>query len=153
MSDSVLESIVGDVKSRDVPWFTILADVTKSKRDNENFVTEIHYVKGGKTYESALWLKATAELDAQFLVDLILNILKKNWLNSDHMLSQRYDRASVLCGDGFQAIIQHQQNWSIPYVHCWNHRLYLVVAKAIHDSLVIKQFFDQCFMLYMFLNL
>lgn len=154
LAECVRESIVDDVKGADVPWFTIFADGTKDKRRRENFAIGIRYVKDGKAYESTLCIKTTNELDAQSLAELTLNTLQENGLKSDHLLSQCYDGAPVMSGQwgGLQAIIQQQLNRPIPYVHCCNHRLHLVVVNAINAVPAVKQFFDQCSMLYMFLK-
>lgn len=154
LTDCVRESIVDDVKNADVPWFTILADGTKDKRGRENFALGIRYVKESKAYESTLCIKTTEELDAHSLAELTLNILQESDINTDYLLSQCYDGASVMSGKrgGLQAIMQQKLNRPVPYVHCCNHRLHLVVVKAIHEVSVVKQFFDQCSMLYMFLK-
>ena len=53
---------------------------------------------------------------------------------------------------GVQKKIQETSNKRIPYVHCFNHQLHLVVVhtlKAIDD---VKRFFDTCSSLYNFIR-
>jgi hypothetical protein len=53
---------------------------------------------------------------------------------------------------GVQALLQQRLHRVIPYVHCCNHRLHLVLVKAIKEMSAIRQYFNQCFMLYVFLR-
>lgn len=154
LSECVREKIAEDIKNADVPWYTILADGTKDKKGNENFAIGIRYVKDGKAVESTLSIKTTSDLDAQSLTNLILTTLKENGLSVNNIISQCYDGASVMSGKrgGVQAILQQKTNRRIPYVHCGNHRLHLVIVKAFDEVSSIKQFFEQCSLLYMFLK-
>ena len=82
--------------------------------------------------------------DAATLTDTILEELAKVGLNSDKILSQCYDGASVMSGKhgGVQKLLQDKLGRDIPYVHCFNHQLHLVVVhslsaeNAISDSLI-----------------
>ncbi|XP_055307890.1 uncharacterized protein LOC129572014 [Sitodiplosis mosellana] len=70
------------------------------------------------------------------------------------LLSQCYDGANVMSGDhgGIQTIIQQKLERTIPYVHCFNHRLHLVVISAIEDIQAPSLFFGQIKMLYNFFS-
>lgn len=82
-----------------------------------------------------------------------LKVLNEYGLDTSKILSQCYDGAAVMSGHkgGVQALLQKRLNRVIPYVHCCNHRLHLVLVKAIKEISAIKQYFDQYSMLYMFL--
>ena len=49
-----------------------------------------------------------------------------------------------------QAKIQQKLNKYIPYVHCFNHQLHLVIIHALESDNRLKQFFDTCDGLYKF---
>ena len=68
------------------------------------------------------------------------------------MLSQCYDGASVMAGHkgGVQALIQQETGRNIPYVHCFNHRLHLVVVDAISAVKELSIYFDHCRVLFQF---
>ncbi len=68
---------IDDIKSADVPLFTIHVEGAKDKRGNENSAIGIRYVKNGEICESALCVKVTGELYAQSLVALTLKIFKR----------------------------------------------------------------------------
>lgn len=68
------------------------------------------------------------------------------------MLSLCYDGASVMSGkvSGVATSIENKLGRKIPYVHCYNHRLHLIVIKTISKMTFIRLFFDQCIMLHDF---
>ncbi|XP_068907169.1 zinc finger MYM-type protein 1-like [Tenebrio molitor] len=143
LSDMVRESVVADIRNADVPWFTLMEDGTRDKNNRENISIAIRYVKNGKVFE---------ELDAKNFTDLTLDIMEKNNLDTSRLLSQCYDGASVMSGKrgGVAALIQKKLKRNVPYVHCANHRLHLVVIKMVSDVAKIKHFFDQCILLHTF---
>ncbi|XP_031336252.1 uncharacterized protein LOC116165729 [Photinus pyralis] len=153
LAECVRDSIIHDINNADVPWFTLLEDGTKDKNNSENVAIGIRYVREGKVWESIICIKTTEDLDSETFTNLTLNTLQEYGISSDHLLSQCFDGASVMSGKngGVQARIQKKLNRFIPYVHCSNHRLHLVLIKSI-DIPTIKQFFDQCTMLYHFLK-
>ena len=150
LSEVVREEIVHDIKNADVPWFTLLEDGTKDKNGNENIAIGIRFVKDGKPRECLLKVMYSVKLDARSFTDLTLNCLKENNLDCSHLLSQCYDGASVMSGayGGVQALIQQDLNRHVPYVHCYDHRLHLVVTKTISSNASIRNYFEQCELLH-----
>lgn len=53
---------------------------------------------------------------------------------------------------GVQKLIQSHYNRTIPYVHCFNHRLHLVVIAVVSDIDACRLFFDQVRLLHTFFN-
>lgn len=154
MADIVTENIVEDIKNADVPWFTILEDGTRDKNNRENIAIGVRYVINGKAKESILAIKTCTSLDAKTFTDLTLKVLDSCDLDTSKILSQCYDGAAVMSGEkgGVQTLLQKRLNRKIPYVHCCNHRLHLVIIKSINEVTEVKQFFEQCSMLYNFLK-
>lgn len=70
------------------------------------------------------------------------------------MLSQCYDGASVMSGkvSGVATRIENKLGRKIPYVHCYNHRLHLIVVRTISEMTFISLFYDQCIMLHEFFH-
>lgn len=68
------------------------------------------------------------------------------------MLSQCYDGSNVMKGDkgGIQRIIQEKLSRKIPYIHCFNHRLHLVVLAAIVRIEMARLFFENIKLIYTF---
>lgn len=113
-------------------------------------------MKDGVCHESLLAMPTLANdhLDAHSMSDLILQTLSDAGLNKDHILSQCHDGANVMSGmkGGVQAVIQGRLKRKIPYVHCFNHRLHLVIVECISSISLHAQYFDQCRLLYKFLK-
>lgn len=51
---------------------------------------------------------------------------------------------------GVQKRLQQKLHWDIPYVHCFNHQLHLVVTHALAAEQALVDFFSMCNMLYKF---
>jgi hypothetical protein len=109
-------------------------------------------VSEGIPQESLLTMETTEKLDAQTFTDLTLEILNRHRIDPKNMISQCYDGASVMSGEfgGVQALIQKAVEKNIPYIHCFNHRLHLVVIKALDGVTIISSCFDQAVMIYNF---
>jgi hypothetical protein len=152
MATMVTKSVADDVKSADVPFFTVFADGTRDKSNTEHVSVAVRYVREGKPKESLLKIVTTSNLDAQSLSKVILDALTDEKINIQNMISQCYDGASCMSGvnGGVQRIIQNELGKEIPYVHCFNHRLHLVVVDLVSTLPELQQFFDQIGMLYKF---
>lgn len=152
MAEVVRESVANDIKNADVPWFTLLEDGTRDKNNRENIAIAARYVKDGKPQESLLDIITTANLDAQTFTECTLKILSDNGIDKSKLLSQCYDGANVMSGKkgGVAALIEKNLERNVPYVHCFNHRLHLVLVKTISEIVIVKHFFEQCVMLHSF---
>lgn len=144
--------IVNDINSADVPHFTMLVDGTKDRCNKECVSIAARFVKDGRPRESLVSLETLKDLDAKSHTDLILLTINSSGLNSIDILSQCYDGANVMRGDegGIQKIIQDKLGRIIPYIHCLNHRLHLVIIAATDGILIVKLFFDNIKLVYNF---
>ncbi|KAL4122264.1 hypothetical protein QTP88_014630 [Uroleucon formosanum] len=134
MHNAVQNSVVEDLKNADVH--------------------AIRYVKNGKPIESLLSIKNSTNLNPAYFVQMTLDLLKSLNINTDYMLSQCYDDASVMSGTkgGVQALMQKRLDRIIPYVHCYNHQLHLVIVKVVSEVTEIGHFFDQCRLIHKVFN-
>ena len=151
MSSVVTEAIIEEVGEA---WYTLKADGTKDPTGTENVSIVVRYFheKTRKITERLLTMTTSQLCDAQSLTDLICSNLETNGLSLAKMLSQVYDGAAVMSGrcGGVQRLIQIKAEREIPYVHCFNHQLHLVVVKAIAAEQEIEDFFNVCDALYNF---
>lgn len=133
LTDIVRRKIVADINDADVNLFTLLEDGTKTKNGEECISIAIRYVKEGKPRESILSMETSQQFDANTFANLTLERLQSYGLDASRMLSQCYDGAATMSGirGGVQAIIQEKLGKQIPYIHCFNHKLHLVVVKAL----------------------
>ncbi|KAL4089236.1 hypothetical protein QTP88_024294 [Uroleucon formosanum] len=155
MHNAVQNSVVEDFKNADVPWYTIMEDGIKDNNNRENMATAMRYVKNGKPIKSLLSIKNAANLNAAYFVQMTLDLLKSLNIDSDYILSQCYDGASVMSGTkgDVQALMQKKLKRTIPYVHYYNHRLHFVIVKAVSEVTEIGHFFDQGRLIHKVLNI
>lgn len=127
-------------------------DGTKDRKDIECISIASRYVLDGEMVESVLGMEACTDLSAKGITDTILNSLKSYGIQIEKLLCQCYDGAFVMSGHvgGVQTFLQQKLNRCIPYIHCFSHRLHLVVIQAIKQIPLIGIFFDQITMLYNF---
>ena len=134
-------------------WYSLLCDSTRDATGIENvsivlrFVTEDGYVR-----ERLLCIEQVTQFDAVSETTSILSFLTNHNIRLDRMLAQCYDGASVMSGrsGGVQALVQERLGRRIPYVHCFNHQLHLVVSRAVSCVDAVASFFDTCEQLYNF---
>lgn len=152
MAKYVQQQVVDDINNSDVSFYTLLEDGTTDKNYRENISICIRYIKNGEVVESLLTIQTISALDAKSFTQLTLKILRDCGIKLENMISQCYDGASVMSGKtgGVQALIQKELNRNIPYVHCFNHKLHLVVVKTMSSILSNKHFFDQMHNIYQF---
>ena len=150
MADAVTKYIVDEVSGAK---FTIKVDGTRDPTGRENISIVIRYVSQDVTVKERLLCLATTEkFGASDLADVILEQIQSKGLDVNNILSQCYDGASVMsgCSGGVQRIIQDRLNKVVPYVHCYNHKLHLVVVSAMSSDSRLREFFHLCDCLYKF---
>lgn len=150
----VRQQIIDEANSADVPHYTVMSDGTKDRKNTEFISIVIRYVLNAKPIESLLCFLTTKKFDAQTQADLLMSTLKNCSLHLSRILSQCYDGANVMSGDegGIQRIIQRTLGRVIPYVHCFNHKLHLVLIAALESNDIIRLFFDTLKVLYTFFH-
>ncbi len=152
MSSLVTEEIVREVADS---WYTIKVDGTRDPTGIENISIIVRFVKDNcEVTERLLSMTTTEKGDAQTLTNTIITELENNGLSTSKILSQVYDGASLMSGKngGVQKILQDKLGRVIPYVHCFNHQLHLVVVHAISTEPAVEDFFNVCNLLYKFIK-
>ena len=154
MSSMVREAIVANINTADIPFFTLKADGTRDPTNTENVSIVIRYVKDAVPREDLLALATSEKLDAKSLCETILTTVSDSGLEPSHILAQCYDGASVMSGKngGVQKFVSKALQKYVPYVHCFNHQLHLVVVHAVSLQPEFQQYFEVCDMLYNFLR-
>lgn len=152
LANLVRSAVVQEVKSSDADAFTILFDGTKDKNGNECISLAARFVANGKPKEALLFFETSKELDANAFTQLILQSLNNYGLDANKILSQCYDGASVMSGykSGVAKRLEIELRKVIPYVHCFNHRLHLIIVEIVKQVPGAKQFFEQLQLLHSF---
>lgn len=152
LADSLCAQIVEEVNK--APFLTLMVDGTKDKNGREIISIAVRYVHEEKAKETLLGFENCLDLDAKAIATLVLNSLRSYGVDDSKIISQCYDGASVMNGmdGGVQKIVQNMLGRSIPYVHCFNHRLHLVLINSIDFNAFAKDFFDQTRLLHNFFS-
>ena len=98
LKEVVLKDVVSDVNGSDIPYFTVKADGTRDPTNTENISVVVRFVKQGKVHEVLIDMTTSVKLDVDALMTAILKSLERCGLNPMNLLSQCYDRASVMAG-------------------------------------------------------
>lgn len=152
MSTLVTEHIVGEVGDL---FYSIKVDGTRDPTGRENISIVIRFIDANYEIKELLLTIATADGgDANTLTQTVISELTKTGLNTEKILSQVYDGASLMLGKhgGVQKLLQDELGREIPYVHCFNHQLHLVVVQAMSAEQPITDFFSMCNLLYKFIR-
>ncbi|KAG9283252.1 hypothetical protein AMEX_G2003 [Astyanax mexicanus] len=150
MSALVKEHIVKEVGES---FYTLKADGTRDPTGRENISIILRFLNElSEPTERLLSIATADEGDAATLTDIIIGELTRAGLNPEKILSQVYDGASLMSGKHgeVQKLLQQKLDREIPYVHCYNHQLHLVVIHALAVEKAVIDFFSVCNMLYKF---
>ncbi|XP_041860486.1 uncharacterized protein LOC121652026 [Melanotaenia boesemani] len=150
MSALVREHIVEKVGES---FYTLKADGTRDPTGRENIAIVLRFLNDLCEPTERLLTIATADQgDAVTLTDTIIGELINAGLSPENIISQVYDGASLMSGNhgGVQKLLQEKLDKAIPYVHCYNHQLHLVVTHALAVEKAVMDFFSVCNMLYKF---
>ncbi|KAL2089232.1 hypothetical protein ACEWY4_016131 [Coilia grayii] len=152
MSKLVTEEIVRQIGDS---WYTIKVDGTRDPLGQENISIVLRFVDENYSVCDRLLIMATSTKgDAEALTNVIIDELNTARLSTDRILSQVYDGASLMSGrhGGVQKLLQNKLNRHVPYIHCFNHQLHLVVVHAMSSEAAVEDFFKLCNMLYNFIR-
>lgn len=83
----IREAVAKDVMESDVPYFTLLEDVTKDKQNKECVAIAARYVRNGQVQESIITMETFAELNALYFSKQTLKILEDNGIRNERMLA------------------------------------------------------------------
>lgn len=144
------KKIVDEVMNADTPAFTALFDGTKDLKGDECVSMAARFVYKGVPTEALIFFETTENVDAEAFTKLLLDSLKSYGIDPTRIISQCYDGAPVMNGykSGVQKRLQDELNKTIPYVHCFNHKLRLVIVSTIKQINPVKELFDQIQLIY-----
>lgn len=152
LTDMVLGETRKKYENADAAGFCLKSDGTRDRCNVENLSIMIRFVTNSMPEEHLIGLLELDQLDAEYMTSEILKYLSDAGYSADNILSQCYDGASVMSGvrGGVQALLQKKLCRYVPYIHCYNHQLHLVVVHAMQSEPCAKRFFDLSSSLYHF---
>lgn len=152
IADALREEIVSEINKS--TFCTLMADGTKDKNGREIISIAFRYLKNGKPVETLLAFVRADDITAKGITDLIIEKITEYAVGVAKIICQCYDGASVMSGKygGVQTLIQDILGRKIPYIHCFNHRLHLIVIAVVSEIDSCRLFFDQVRLLHTFFN-
>jgi len=148
----VQDKVVENLKKSDIGVFCLKCDETRDASNVEDMSVCLRFVYDGKPTEHLLSVVKLDAVDAKSITTAILKELRDRGVDPRTILSTCFDGASVMSGNvsGVQKRLSEELDLDIPYVHCYNHRLHLVVVQAMQRVKQAKNFFGLCEQLYVF---
>ena len=140
MAGMITSEISEEVK--DAEYFALLVDETKDVSKTEQLSIVVRYLHNDDIYESFLGFTPADGLDANSLFIKIKETLSSRKIDKNKCIGQCYDGAAVMSGStaGVQEKFWHEVPQAV-YVHCFAHRLNLVLVDSVHSIQIIAEFF------------
>lgn len=126
-------------------YLTLLADGTTDKNGDEVYSVAFRYLKNGSPVETLLTIEKADDISALGISQLLIDRIETYGIDDKKIINQCYDGAIVMSGEygGVQALINQHYNRLIPYVHCFNHRLHLVVNDVLKNISACQLFIGE----------
>ena len=153
LASMVYNNTIEEIKGSPTGLFTIKCDETRDRCGVELLTVVIRFVNSQCCPdEKLLGIVELVRFDATFITEKILDVLKD--LDLRYLLAQAYDGAAVMSGKvgGVQIKMCENTGRDIPYVHCFNHQLHLVVVHVCEKVTAVREFFDTVAVLCNFLS-
>lgn len=152
MASFVRKKISDDVKKS--KFFAIMSEETKDLSKNEQITVIVRYLHQNAIQETFLGFKsANGMLDAANFANYIKTVLDENNILLSKCIAQGYDGAAVMSGHlgGVQNHIKSIVPQAV-YIHCFNHKLNLVVVDCFKHLKESANFFSNLEKLYTFMS-
>lgn len=151
LASLVKETIAEDVRKAQL--FTIMADGTtdKNRKEIQGLVCR-YLLTDGKVEEHCLSMKGIEDRSAQGIFNFVKDTLGEFQISVDGLVSQSFDGASVMSGDygGLQKLISDFCDRYVLYVHCFLHKIHLVVSFVMSNLEEVSEYFSVITALYKF---
>ncbi|CAL1672726.1 unnamed protein product [Lasius platythorax] len=137
------ETLVKEVKRSGN--FSIISDGTTDIRLTEQMTLCLRFVDAaGVIQERYFDIIDIHKYDARSITTAILSMLERHGLDKTKCVAQCYDTTNVMSGEsgGVQNFMREECGNSCPYIHCYAHRLQLVLSHTIKDVPVASNFLD-----------
>lgn len=141
LSNEVLSKIIKEVK--EAGMFALMLDEARCHKEQQLSFC-IRYCTDDEIKERFLgFINVSNSRDATSLSDVVFEKLKDLGLDKLLIVAQTYDGANVMSGEkgGLQAKIRFVHHSAI-YVHCYAHKLALVVRNTCDDVPSCRKFFN-----------
>lgn len=136
------EVVVGMVlqKLRRAPFYAVMADEVQDCSDAEQLAVCLRFYDFEKREpnEAFLIFQRLVTADAESIADSIWkrSLLPYDLSPTEKLIAQSYDGASVMSGNktGVHTRISSLCGRKVPFMHCCNHRLNLVIVESLYSD-------------------
>jgi hypothetical protein len=135
-------------------FYSICLDTTKDLSKNDQLSFVVRYVSpSGEIIEALLDMEHVKEANASGLFETLTSILNKHGLSIKNIRGQGYDGCSTMRGQytGLQARVKSASPTAY-FVHCYAHRLNLVIIDVCSENVMSRNFFCIIQKLYSFIE-
>ena len=146
------EDIVKEIK--DAVYFAICLDTTPDASKKDQLSMIIRFVKEeGDVIEALLDMSHAEHADGESLYNQLCSLLNKYDLSMSKLRGQGYDGCATMAGQyrGLQARVKEHCS-EAHFVHCYAHRLNLVVVDTCSHNVTARNFFGVAQKLYDFIE-
>lgn len=152
MSQIILSEIC--VEIRQSVWYSIMVDESKDMSGNEQLSVVVRYLYDNSIHEEFLGFIRLHELNAEYLKNSICTLLLACGIEATNCVGQTYDGASVMSGSnaGVQTLFRQDAAPQATYIHCYNHRLNLVIVDCVKSVKLAADFFGLLQSFYVFMS-
>jgi len=116
--------------------YCVMADETRNKNNVEDMCVCIRFIDSKfEAHEMLIDIVALESLRAQSIANDLLRVLETT-VGTSRLVAQSYDGASVMsgCKGGVQKLVSDAVGRHVIYIHCFAHRLHLVVLDVLKSS-------------------
>ncbi|XP_028395720.1 zinc finger protein 345-like [Dendronephthya gigantea] len=151
LDDIILDEVTKEIQQAE--YFALLVDETKDLSKQEQLTFVLRSVFEYEVHGEFLGFRNAEELTAESLSDAIQDEMKQIGVNINNLVAQGYDGAAVMSGkcSGVQERIKTVVPQAL-YVHCFAHRVNLVIVQAVKSVVPVADFFAALQMCYNFLS-
>ncbi|CAF3499847.1 unnamed protein product [Rotaria socialis] len=140
LADQIRRKISGEIKNRP---FVLMADESKDITGKEQMSVVLRYVDAeNEIHEHFMGFIKLDQLDAKSLSEKLFEFLQKYEIPIENCIAQCYDGASVMSGSqaGVQTLMRQNYMPRGIYIHCFAHRLNLVIGDVCKVVSYIDEF-------------
>ena len=134
--------------------FSLMADESKDISGKEQLSVVVRYLYNNCIHEEFLDFIQLHKLDATSLKEKLAEVLKSCAIDPNNCVGQTYDGASVMSGinHGVQELVRKELAPQSVYIHCYNHRLNLVIVDSVKCVQLADSFFSLQQEIYKFMS-
>lgn len=131
-----------------------MADGATDRNGNELISAAFRYVKKAEPIEVLVMIEKTEDITSLGFSKIIIEKNDELEIKCEKLISQCSDGASTMSGEhgGLQKLIENHYGRKIPYVHCFNHKLHLVVEAVVLNLKECRLFFGNVRLLHNFFS-